>query len=69
MNKIPPDRGSDWQLWYAWFPVLPCDDSLHWLEYVLRQSKPGLWRWRYRSLQTERDKVLNEAARCEVRPL
>lgn len=27
-----------WRLWYAWLPVKPRDDGIHWLEFVWRRS-------------------------------
>nr|WP_105403742.1 hypothetical protein [Neorhizobium sp. T7_12] len=36
-----------WSHWYAWYPVLPVDDSIHWLEAVYRR-KDEAGRWVYR---------------------
>ena len=39
-----------WSMWYAWYPVLPVDDSVHWLEIVYRREAPT-GRWEYRSFR------------------
>lgn len=57
--RLPQQR---WQGWYAWFPVLPADDGLFWLERVWRKkSLDG--RWEYRSLRSEREREIESADR------
>jgi hypothetical protein len=57
--QIPQRR---WQGWYAWFPVLPVDDGIFWLEPVWRRKTvKGLWE--YRSLRPELMKEIEAAGR------
>ena len=63
------DTRSDnktWRLWYAWFPVKPRDDGIHWLELVWRRRKNGwIAKTEFRSFRpgTDRDR---EAASREI---
>ncbi|CAN7704392.1 hypothetical protein LJR239_005793 [Neorhizobium tomejilense] len=43
-----------WSHWYAWYPVLPVDDSIHWLEAVYRR-KDEAGRWVYRSFRPKHE--------------
>jgi hypothetical protein len=39
--------GKIWSEWYAWYPVLPIDDTMFWLETVYRRESPdGFWQYR-----------------------
>lgn len=54
-----PSKGI-WLHWYAWYPVLPADDTLCWLEIVFRR-KAATGRWEYRSTRSERERLLAQA--------
>ncbi|QRM47765.1 hypothetical protein F2982_28100 (plasmid) [Rhizobium sp. BG4] len=55
-----------WRLWYAWYPVRPQDDGVHWLEVIWRRR---LSRWpipyEFRTFRRSVDKA-REAARREI---
>lgn len=53
---------QEWRGWYAWFPVLPVDDGIFWLEPVWRRrTLDGAWE--YRSLRPETAKQIEAAGR------
>ena len=55
IDRKPPRRV--WLHWYAWYPVLPANDTLSWLEIVFRR-KATTGGWEYRSTRSERERLL-----------
>ncbi len=55
MHRREPN--SIWLDWYAWHPVWPQDDTVFWLETVLRRETPD-GHWEYRSFRSELDRQL-----------
>lgn len=53
-----------WTSWYAWFPVMPRDGGLFWLECIWRRKMPS-GKWEYRSFRSDLEKE-QEAARREI---
>lgn len=58
MDRRPSRR--NWLHWYAWYPVLPANDTLCWLEIVFRR-KAATGRWEYRSTRSDRERLLAQA--------
>lgn len=52
-----------WQPWWAWFPVWPIDDDVHWLENVWRKRDSDIDRWVYRSFRAPEEKEIEESER------
>ncbi|WP_083872909.1 hypothetical protein [Agrobacterium albertimagni] len=52
-----------WREWYAWFPIMPVDDHLFWLEQVWRRRNPQTGRWEYRSFRSDREKEIEDSDR------
>lgn len=54
-----------WREWYAWFPVMPIDDRIFWLEDLWRRRNPRTGLWEYKSFRSNQEKD-EEAARQEI---